>query len=121
MQPCDCTSRPDYFDVHPEELGEFLAGFERLTHERLALHHLYRCVDCDTLWIVDDVTRGPMAVRCRLPTDIDGFDERPIRRELCIRMHGGLSDKTCLFRGCKNHAMKSIAFCVEHQYPQYAS
>jgi hypothetical protein len=120
MRPCDCQHRPPFFDIHPDELRTFLEGFDQLTNQRLEIYHLYRCSACDTLWIVDDSTRGPMAVRAANAFEIKSFDERPYRRELLIAMHGGLEESKCMFIGCNNRALKGIVFCVDHQYPEYA-
>jgi hypothetical protein len=62
-----------------------------------------------------------MAVRAENESEIKSFDERPYRRELAIAMHGGLSENKCMFIGCDNRALSGIVFCVDHQYPQYAS
>jgi len=121
MQPCDCQTRPCFFDLHPDAVDEFLEGFEQLTHDRLKNFHLFRCSECSSLWVVDDVSRGPMAVRASSNSAIESFDERPYRRELAIAMRGGLSKTKCAFIGCGNHAMGRMAFCVDHQYPQYTA
>jgi hypothetical protein len=121
MRPCDCELRPDYFDIHPDALEAFLESFDRITSERLDIYHLYQCPACRTFWIVDDISRGPIAVRAASPFEIKSFDDRPYRRDLAITMHGGLSGEKCKFAGCKNSAMKGIVFCVDHQYPQYAA
>ena len=121
MRPCDCGDRPRFFEIHPDELAGFLDGFDQLTHDRLQIYHLYGCPACDALWVVDDSTRGPMAVRAVTAFDIQSFDERPYRRELAIALHGGLSEADCMFIGCKNRALRGIVFCVDHQYPEYAA
>ena len=120
MRPCGCQRRPPFFDIHPDELTTFPDGFDQLTNERLEDYHLYRCSVCGTLWIVDDSTRGPMAVRAADAAEIESFDERPYRRELPIASHGGLEEARCMFVRCRNRALKGIVFCVDHQYPQYA-
>lgn len=120
MQPCDCQHRPAFFDIHPDELEAFLDGFDQLTDDRLADYHLFRCPACQSLWIVDDVTRGPMAVQATTALDIRSFDERPYRRELAIAMHGGLGEGTCMFTRCSNRAVRGVVFCVDHLYPRYA-
>jgi hypothetical protein len=129
MTPCNCQVRPHFFDIHPDDLDSFLAGFEQVTSlggvkvtiGRVDEFHVYRCRSCVTLWIVDDETRGPMAVRIMHPSEIHSFDGRPYRRELMIASYGGLSDRRCVWRGCYNLAMQGgILFCVDHQYPQFA-
>jgi hypothetical protein len=120
MNPCDCSSRREYFDIHPDYVNEFLDAFEQLTEDRMEEYHLYRCGTCQSLWIVDERSRGPMAVRVSTPSEIDNFDERPYRRTLLIEMHGGLDEKECMFRGCAQMVMKGCAFCVDHVYPQFS-
>jgi hypothetical protein len=120
MRPCDCESRPAFFGIHPDELEDFLDGFDQLTNDRFVEYHLFRCPACTTLWIVDDMTRGPMAVRAADAREIEGFDERPYRRELLIAMHGGLSERTCMWVRCDNRAVNGVVFCVNHLYPSYA-
>jgi hypothetical protein len=120
MQPCDCPTRPTFFDVHPDTLSEFLAGFDKLSADRRAIYHLYRCPTCQTLWLVDDMTRGPIAVRVQSEAASIDFDERPYRRELAIAMHGGLDEGRCMFMGCHNRPLRGRVICVDHQYPAYA-
>src|SRR5262245_31030029 len=120
MRPCDCHYRPPFFAIHPDELATFLDGFEQLTNERSEIYHLFRCPTCGSFWIVDDMTRGPMAVQAASAFEINSFDERPYRRELAIAMHGGLAETKCIFIGCNNRSLSSIVFCVDHQYPEYA-
>jgi hypothetical protein len=120
MQPCDCQARPEFFDIHPEDLTAFLAGFTQLTIDRREIYHLFRCPTCQTFWLVDDMTRGPMAVRVQSESAALGFDERPYRRELAVAMHGGVAEDKCAFVGCGNRALRGIVFCVDHQYPEYA-
>jgi hypothetical protein len=119
MTPCNCRERLPFFDIHPDELEAFLNGFEQLTHGREDFH-LFRCPSCGSFWIVDDVTRGPMAVRAASAIEINSFDERPYRRDLMIAWHGGLTENKCLFAGCDNRTLKGIVFCVDHQYPMFA-
>ena len=119
MQPCDCQHRAAYFALHEDDIDAFVSGFDRLTHDR-KVYQLFRCPACRTLWIVDDQSRGPMAVRARTEADINSFDERPYRRELVIKSHGGLSETKCMFIDCNNRALNGIVFCVDHQYPDYA-
>jgi hypothetical protein len=121
MQPCDCQARAEFFDIHPEDLAAFLIGFAQLTTDRREIYHLFRCPVCRTLWLVDDMTRGPMAVRVHSEAAALGFDERPYRRQLAVDMHGGVTEQKCAFAGCGNRALRRIAFCVDHQYPEYAS
>jgi hypothetical protein len=120
MKPCDCQSRGEFFAIHPDDLSGFLDGFVRQSDDQKAIYHLYKCRTCDAVWLVDDVTRGPMAVRYKGGSLAD-FDEKPYRRELCIEMHGGISTSKCAFEGCENLALKDRALCVEHVYPVYAS
>lgn len=119
MVPCDCERRDEYFDIHPDAIDAFLDDFIQVTSDLLANYHLYRCVSCKTLWIVDDVTRGPMAVRATSESDIRDFDERVYRRHLCIQMHGGLNDRHCSFQNCENHALRGTRTCVDHAYPEF--
>ncbi len=119
-QPCNCNTQPDFLDIHPDKLEDFLAGFDQLEGSAYqGIYHLYACNACGGLWIIDDTTRGPMAVRVESESELIGFDERPYRRELCIVMHGGLSNTKCMYRGCEQHALRGGVFCVDHVYPQY--
>lgn len=117
---CGCAGRADFFEPHPdEELPEFLAGLSRVRGELRDVYKLHRCVGCGQLWIVDDVTRGPLAVRARAESDLDDFDERPYRRALGISRHGGVQDRECLQRGCSERALRGVALCVDHLYGEH--
>ncbi|HTV49251.1 MAG TPA: hypothetical protein VMG59_12500 [Phycisphaerae bacterium] len=120
MQPCDCQTRRDFFNIHPEELRNFLLGFVQLTTDRHADYHLYRCPLCNTLWLVDDTTRSPMAVRVSSEAAAIDFDERPYRRQLMVEWHGGVTDQKCNFIDCNNRALRGIVYCVDHAYPMFA-
>ena len=121
MKPCECRNRRAFFAIHPDDLSAFLDGFARGPANPKGVYHCYFCPSCHTTWLVDDTTRGPMAVRDQDAIDIEHFDDRPYRRELCIDMHGGLGAERCTFRGCKNFSLKGCALCVDHIYPEYAS
>ncbi len=94
MKPCDCQSRREFFAIHPDDLSGFLDGFARESYIPKAIYHRYACPICQTTWLVDGTTRGPMAIR-RADDDFgEPFDDRPYRRQLCIEMHGGLGIET---------------------------
>ena len=117
---CSCSDRPEFFDLHPDEaLPDFLSDLVREGERHEAGHGLFRCSECNTLWIVDDLSRGPLAVRAASIDDFTHFDEKPYRRSLLIENHGGPGSEECLQAGCKKKALKDIVFCVDHAYPEY--
>jgi len=58
MRNCDCNLRPQFFDIHPDELETFLDGVDQVTNERVGNYHLFRCSVCRSFWMVEDVTRA---------------------------------------------------------------
>ncbi len=118
---CSCNDRPEFFDLHPDEaLPDFLDNLVQEGDRHEAGHGLYRCPECDTLWIVDDLSRGPLAVRAASVNDFTKFDEKPYRRSLLIENHGGLGSEDCLQASCEKKVLKGMVFCVDHAYPEYA-
>jgi hypothetical protein len=112
MLPCDCAARADVASVHSDEIDDAFEAFT-LVQSR-GDYELLKCSTCQTLWIVDRVSRGPLAVRCKSIDLWRTFDDGPYRKWLVVQHHGGVSDQKCLQRGCAGHALKGVAFCVEH-------
>ena len=80
--PCNCQHRSGAFEFRQGEFTRLLVGLERITHDWHTAYHLYKCKSCGTLWIIDDMAGGTIAVKAESETEIEHFDERPYRREL---------------------------------------
>lgn len=115
---CDCLSLDEVVNCGDNEQEEFVIPRRlRLLRER-PRRRLYICPDCGTYWQVDHNERGPQAIKVPDPFKWDEFEERPYRLGFLERFHGGLSDRQCIWQGCGRFALKNMAFCVHHAYPE---
>lgn len=113
--PCDCAHRADASEISPDDVEEFVRGFARI--QGRGEYELLRCTACESLWIVDQLSRGPIAVRCASIDVWRNFDDAPYRRRFLIDHHGGFSETKCLQRGCSSLALRGVAFCPDHISP----
>jgi hypothetical protein len=117
---CDCGELDDIVSCGDDE-NEFIRQRRLRLLRAKQDAGLYGCPDCNSYWQVDHRQRGPQAIKVSEPFKWDSFDDRPYRRKLLERWHGGCSSERCIWAGCKEMALNGIAFCVEHAYPQLSA
>lgn len=115
---CKCADMPNCVNYGESE-KEFVRTFE-LVDERPWLR-LYRCLNCDTHWQLDVDDRSDFAIKVPKPDQWPNFDDKPYRREFFIRFHGGEGEAQCNWSGCHQRALKGMAICVDHTYPEFSS
>ena len=110
---CDCSTRLDYFEPNPdEEFSEFLSSVSKLGSDKD--YDFCQCKNCNQLYIVEPISRGPLVVKVTSKSELIGFNEVPYRKEIMIKNYGGTSEIKCIQAGCKNKALNEVAFCIEH-------
>ena len=138
--PCQCAELPSCVNYGELE-REFVRWFEVVAEHTWV--RLYRCLHCDTHWQLDFDDRSDFAIKVAAPhswldlirsgrfgralttlakvmENWPDFDDKPYRREYFVRSHGGESDRQCTWAGCRNRALKDMAICVDHAYPEFA-
>jgi len=115
--PCQCAELPNC--INYEEAGsKFVRSLELVAEGAWA--RLCRCLHCNTHWQLDVDHRSDLAIKITKPDNWPKFDDKPYRREYFMRLHGGEGDAQCTWPGCRNRALKDIAICVDHAYPEFA-
>lgn len=109
---CSCTSQASSF-----YLDEAPMGFkDQLELIRIGdWIRLERCSNCGTLWSVDvwDKLQSQVVIKLESEDDFEQ-DSTDIRKNLLLKSRGGTSDDECIWAGCKNKAIKEVAYCLEH-------
>jgi hypothetical protein len=115
---CNCAELEEIVSCGDNEQEEFIRPMGlRLLKERPEAR-LYACPECNTYWHVDHMQRGPQAIKVKEPFTWENFDDLPYRRKSTERFHGGCSEEQCQWAGCTHQALKGLALCVYHAYPQ---
>lgn len=115
--PCQCAELPSCVNYGELE-REFVRWFEVVAEHTWV--RLYRCLHCNTHWQLDFNDRSEFAIKVPEPENWPDFDDKPYRREYFVRTHGGESDRQCTWAGCRSRALKDMAICVDHAYPEFA-
>ena len=118
---CDCAELDDIVNCGDNEQDEFVLPRRlRFLREKRS-SRLYLCPECSTYWQVDHMERGPQAIKIRDPFRWEQFDDSPFRLAFMERFHGGIGQEQCNYHGCNQHALKGMALCVRHAYPELGS
>ena len=77
-----------------------------------------RCNDCGQVWRVDksDGRSVAMAIKVAALDAWKDEDDRAAQIEYLKRSYGGDDIAKCIWAGCQNRALKSLAMCAEHAY-----
>jgi hypothetical protein len=120
LRICNCAQLDDIVSCGDKEVDEFIRpkGLRLLREGRYV--GLYLCRECGTYWQVDLGARGPQAIKVAEPLGWEHFDDVPFRLKFMERVHGGVGEERCMFRGCTEFALKGIVFCVRDAYPSVA-
>ncbi len=117
---CDCDQLEDIVNCGDDELQEFIQPKAlRFLREKPG-RRLYSCPLCDTYWQVDHMERGPQAIKVAEPSNWERFDDRPYRLNFMERFHGGCGPDRCIWQGCSKFALKGMALCITHAYPEFS-
>ena len=118
---CDCAILESIVNCGDDEQKEFvLPRALRFLREKSG-SRLYACPVCETHWQVDHMERGPQAIKVVEPTNWEQFDDRPIRLSFMERFHGGYGLEHCIQHGCGSFALRGMALCGPHAYPEFSS
>jgi hypothetical protein len=118
---CDCAELEDIVNCGDNEQEEFVLPRRlRFLREKRGAR-LYVCPECTTYWQVDHLERGPQAIKVVDPFRWEQFDDSPFRLKFMERFHGGTGQEQCMHQGCHQHALKGMALCVRHAYPELAN
>lgn len=112
---CKCTELQNCTNYGESE-EEFVRDFEFVDEQPWL--RLYRCKSCNTYWQLDVGDRSDFAIKVAQPENWLEFDDCPFRREFFVRFHGGEEQHKCIWAGCQNPALKGMAICVNHAYPE---
>jgi len=114
---CQCSLLPRIFNVEtfPNRLSDSLDLVDQKDGGWLKLN---KCSDCGQHWQLDLIDR--LQVNCAIkidnPDEWQRFDDKPVRMQYVFNVRKGLSDEDCIVAGCKNKALKSLAYCLGHAY-----
>lgn len=77
-----------------------------------------RCNDCGQIWRVDKSDGRSVDLAIKVAS-LDGWrdeDDRAARLEYLKRSYGGDDVAKCIWAGCQNRALETLAMCAEHAY-----
>lgn len=118
---CDCAEIDDIVGCGDDEQEEFVLPRRlRFLREKRSAR-LYVCPECGTYWQVDHLARGPQAIKIGDLFHWEQFDDSPFRLKFMERFHGGTGQERCAYRDCDRPALKDMALCVKHAYPEIGS
>ena len=119
---CNCHELNECVEVVPTR-DEFLVGFNKLEHSSKLWAELYVCSNCGQHWIVEEGAEMDRRSNKAFKIDDSGnwlnHDTSPALAQWLISKHGGLSDKQCIYSGCKKQALNNMVVCVEHGHSEY--
>lgn len=115
----DCSDLPNVFwldhDYPRQRLEERLTT---LSVDGGGWITVARCNDCGQVWRVDrsDGRSVSMAIKVEAPDIWQVEDDRTARISYLKRSYGGDDLGKCIWAGCQNRALKSLAMCAEHAF-----
>lgn len=114
---CECEQLPRIFNYErfSSNLKDRLADVDARTEDWLKL---CVCRVCGQNWQLDvwDKHQINCALKIDAPECWQTFDDKPFRLQLLVDSRGGFSEKICVMAGCRNRALKSLAYCPEHAF-----
>ncbi len=114
---CECNQLPHIFNVerYPNHLKDRIEFVDRKDEGWVKLG---KCRVCGQYWQLDewDKYQTICAIKVDAPDDWKNYDDKPDRIQLLINSRNGLSEEECVMAGCKNKALKSLAYCPKHAY-----
>nr|WP_297354225.1 hypothetical protein [uncultured Caldimonas sp.] len=102
-----------------DEQAEFISPRQLRFLRQRSDARLFVCPECGTYWHVDHMQRGAQAIKIPDPFRWESFDDKPIRLKYLERHHGGCDTQQCIWQGCEDRALKGMALCVRHAYPEF--
>lgn len=112
---CSCGERSDFVEIS-QDFTEFVAGMPIL--ETGDWIKLLQCPSCSQLWRTDEWDKYQTLYACKLRS-AEGWksiDMEALIKRRMVENHGGLDTFPCFAKGCKQHALKERAYCVDHFY-----
>ena len=113
---CDCDQKLNVLQI--TDYSQFTSQLEVVAVKHAEWVKLCRCLICGQHWQVDkwDKYQVICAIKIENPESWQIFDDEESRLQLLISSRGGLSNKTCMWVGCNNKALKELAFCPQHAW-----
>lgn len=114
---CKCNQLPRIFDS--EKYPNHLRGrIEIIDKKNEGWRELGKCRECGQYWQLDkwDKLQTICAIKIDFPDNWQNYNDEPVRLELLMKSRGGLSEEECIKKNCKNKALKTLAYCLEHSY-----
>ena len=112
---CECTKIPkiSYYERLSNEFFKFLKKVEVS-----GWYELYQCSICGQYWRIDlyDKYQQRFVVKFSNIGNWKNFDATDLIKELIITEHGGLQDKDCIMKDCKNKRVVKSVYCIDHLF-----
>lgn len=112
---CVCAEIPEI--AYYEDLSKDL--FESLDKiETKGWFELFQCRECKQYWRINvwDKYQTQFAVKLNSTDNWQNFDESRLVKGLIVKKRGGLQEKSCIMKDCKNKRVRGLVYCIDHAY-----